>query len=314
MPPTSPAESRPGPAPEALGFGFFLGMLLSFSTMEAFGKLVSQTYPVVQTVWARYTFHFLILLLTVALFRLAGHDFGLRRSKRVRAQLLRSLALFGMTFSYFHALARLPIADATAIIFAAPLITTALSGIALDERVGWREWCAVFTGFVGVVIVVRPLSILAVLSGDAGALPPGAMVGFAAGGIAAVMFALYMIGSRVVSTVDSPETGLLYSALAGLVATNLAVPFDWRTPDLQGWGMLALLGFLGGLGQYLAGFAFARVPASRLAPLTYIQLLFAVTYGIVLFDTVPTLNTLAGASLIVLAGLYTYRRADSRSP
>lgn len=314
MPPTSPVDRPRGPGPEALGFGFFLGMLLSFSTMEALGKLIAQTYPVVQTVWARYTFHFLLLLVAMAAFRLARRDFGIRRSRRPAMQLLRSLALFAMTFSYFHSLARLPIADATAIVFAAPLVTTALSGIALGERAGWREWCAVFVGFAGVVIVVRPLSILAALSGQADALPPGAMVGFAAGGVAAVMYALYMISSRIVSMADSPATGLLYSAIAGVIGTNVMVPFEWRTPDLQGWGLLVLLGFLGGLGQYLAGFAFARVPASRLAPLTYIQLLFAVAYGIVLFSTVPTLNTLAGSALIVLAGLYTYRRAGSSPP
>ncbi len=304
--PTSPADTRH--VVEASGFAFFLGMLLSFSTMEALGKLVSQTYPIVQTVWARYTFHAVIGLTVLVLIRLAGRDHGIRRSRRLGTQILRSLALFGMTFFYFQSLARLPIVDATAIIFTAPLIMTALSRIVLGERVDWRVWCAVLVGFVGVLIVIQPLSLAAALTGDTNVVPPETIIGFATGGVAAVMFALYMTWSRVVSVVDSPETGLLYSAIAGVIATNVMVPFQWQTPDATGWVMLVTLGSLGGLGQYLSGFAFARVPANSLGPLTYIQLLFATVYGIILFDTIPGIHTLVGGVLIMLAGIYTYRR------
>ncbi len=284
-------------------------MLLSFSTMEAYGKWLSLSFPVLQVVWARYTFHFVLIVVVVAVLRALGRGRTLHRSRRLRAQIVRSVFLCGMTFFYFHALARLPIAEATAIIFTAPLIMSVLSGVTLGERVGWQQWCAAIVGFVGVLIVVQPFALVAALMGDADALPPGALTGVGAGVTGAVLFALYMISSRFVSVVDPPETGLFYTSLAGVVATSAAVPFDWQMPDAAGWGMLAVIGGFGALGQYLAGFAFARVPASTLAPLTYIQLLFAVSYGILLFGTVPSLNTLAGAGLIVLAGIYTYRRA-----
>ncbi len=288
---------------------FFFCMLFSFSTMEAYGKWLSKTYPVLQVVWARYTFHLVLIVAVLVVLRALGRRPRFYRSRRPSAQLLRSVFLFGMTFFYFHALARLPIAEAAAIIFTAPIIMTVLSGVALGERVGRREWCAALVGFLGVLIVVRPLALFEVLTGGTGALPPGTLIGVGSGILGAVLFALFMLSSRAVSVADPPETGLLYSSLAGAVATSATVPFDWRMPDPAGWGMLMAIGGLGALGQYLAGFAFARVPASRLAPLTYIQLLFAVSYGMLLFGTVPGFNTLAGGGLIVLAGVYTYRRS-----
>ena len=293
---------------QQVGVFFFFCMLLSFSTMEAYGKWLSQTFPVLQVVWARYTFHFILIAAVMAVLRVLGRGPRFHRSHRPRAQIVRSVFLFGMTFFYFHALARLPIAEATAIIFTAPLIMSVLSGVTLGERVGWQEWCAALIGFVGVLIVVQPFALIAAMTGDPDALPPGTLTGVAAGIAGAFLFAFYMLSSRFVSVVDPPETGLLYSSLAGVVATSATVPFDWQMPDTAGWGMLAVIGGFGALGQYLAGFAFARVQASRLGPLTYIQLLFAVTYGILLFGTVPGINTLAGAGLIVLAGIYTYRR------
>jgi len=293
---------------QQVGVVFFFCMLLSFSTMEAYGKWLSQTFPVLQVVWARYTFHFVLIVAVMILLRVLGRGPRFHRSHRPRAQMIRSVFLFGMTFFYFHALARLPIAEATAIIFTAPLIMSVLSGVTLGERVGWQEWCAALVGFAGVLIVVQPLALIATLTGDGDALPPGTLTGVAAGITGAFLFAFYMLSSRFVSVVDPPETGLLYSSLAGVVVTSTTVPFDWQTPDAVGWGMLAVIGGFGALGQYLAGFAFARVQASKLAPLTYVQLLFAVSYGVLLFGTVPGLNTLAGAGLIVLAGIYTYRR------
>ncbi len=129
------------------------------------------------------------------------------------------------------------------------------------------------------------------------------------------MFALYMISSRTVSVVDKPETGLVYTSVVGFIALSIAVPLDWQAPDAAGWVLLVIIGCFGALGQYLAGFAFARVEASKLAPLTYVQLLFAVSYGILLFGTVPGTHTLIGAGLIVGAGVYTYRRsADASVP
>ncbi len=305
-------SGRVGAGPR-VGVFFFFCMLLSFSTMEAYGKWLSLTYPVLQVVWARYTFHFALIAAAVVGLELLGRRPRFFRSRNPRAQLLRSVFLFGMTFFYFHALARLPIAEATAIIFTAPLIMTVLSGVALGERVGWQEWCAALVGFLGVLIVVQPLALLAALTGDPEALPPGTLIGVGSGIVGAVLFALFMLSSRVVSVVDPPETGLLYSSLAGAAVTSAVVPFDWHPPGAAGWGMLAVIGGLGALGQYLAGFAFARVQASRLAPLTYVQLLFAVSYGIFLFGTVPGLNTIAGGGLIVLAGVYTYRRTAGSS-
>ena len=115
-------------------------------------KTLSQSYPVIEVIWARYVFAFILML---ALF-LPRSGMDLFRWRNVASQVVRGLLLFFSSYLYFHGIVYLPLATAASISLTSPLIVTALSARFLDEPVGARRWAAVCVGFVGALIVVRP--------------------------------------------------------------------------------------------------------------------------------------------------------------
>jgi drug/metabolite transporter (DMT)-like permease len=276
----------------AAGFGFTL--------MDAVAKYLAQSFPVIEVAWGRYLFHALALPLIVG--RYGG--FATVRSNRLWLQLLRSLLLLGSTVFFWYAVKFIPLADATAIGFVGPLILTALSVPFLKEKVGPRRWAAVAVGFFGALIIIRPGPDMA---------QPAALLPLCS----ATCFAGYAICTRLLSRSDGWATTLIWSAVVGLVVLSFLVPFHWRSPGLSGWLGLALLGGLGGMAHLLMIFAYARAPASTLAPLSYIQLLWSTGLGFFLFANFPDAWTLAGGIVIAASGLYVIhrervRRAEAR--
>jgi len=276
----------------AAGFGFTL--------MDAVAKYLAQSFPVIEVAWGRYLFHALVLPLIVG--RYGG--FATVRSNRLWLQLLRSFLLLGSTVFFWFAVKFIPLADATAIGFVGPLILTALSVPFLKEKVGRRRWAAVVVGFFGALIIIRPGPNMA---------QPAALLPLCS----ASCFAGYAICTRLLSRSDGWATTLIWSAVVGLVVLSFLVPFHWQSPDLSGWLGLALLGGLGGASHLLMIFAYARAPASTLAPLSYIQLLWSTALGFVLFANFPDAWTLAGGFVIAASGLYVIhrervRRAEAR--
>ncbi len=271
--------------------GLFLFALFLIAAMEAAAKALSASFPVLQIVWARYVFHLLFILPLIA-------HHGIARTLRTRhpvGQITRSFFLLGMTGLLFYAIRKVPLADATSILFLAPLMVTALSAVWLQEHVGPRRWVAVAIGFVGAMIILRPgASVFSV-----GAVP---LLG------AAVCLAMYQVLTRVVSQIDPPMTTLTYTGGIGILLSSFALPFGWQTPDLYGWLALAGVGALGAAGQYAFIRVYERVPASALAPFGYIHLLWATGFGFLLFGNLPDRWTVLGAAVISGSGLYVYHR------
>src|SRR5262245_51624677 len=123
-----------------------------FSVLNAISKTLTQNYPVVQVIWARYAFAFAFMMVLF----LPRSGRALLRWHNVGSQVVRGLLLFFSSYLYFHGLVHLPLATAAAISLTSPLIVTALSARCLEEPVGWRRWIAVCLGFAGALIVVRP--------------------------------------------------------------------------------------------------------------------------------------------------------------
>ena len=267
-----------------------------FVALGALAKTLTQSYPMAQVVWARYLFHVLITVAVLA----AGRRLSLR-TKRLKLQIYRSMLLIAATVSFFTALAYMPLIEASVIAHAAPLVVTALSVPLLRETVGPWRWSAVAVGFIGVVIVVRP---------GLGVVHPAAFLVL----ITAVCFALYQIATRRLSTTDDALTTLLYTGVTGAVATSLAVPFFWRTPDLVGWVLMALTGAFGGLSHFLLIKAHHLSPVSVLSPFLYTQLLWAVGAGMVFFGEIPDGWTVGGAIVIAASGLFILVRERRRRP
>ncbi|MBX6321058.1 MAG: DMT family transporter [Rhodospirillaceae bacterium] len=288
----APRVVGPEPASPVRGILLMLATGLLFSMMDTLSKEMTRHYPVLQVIWARYFFHMLIMLAALSRMR---PWLALLHSRRPGLQLGRSLAVVLSSALFVGGIKFIPLADATAVNFVAPLLVTALSVPLLGEKVGLRRWTAVAIGFLSVLIVIRPgpgMVHWAVLLPLAGA----------------VCYALYQITTRMLAGIDPWPTTALYSGVVGVVGTSLLVPFAWRDPDWTGWLAFVGLGVLGSASHLLLIRAFALAPASTLSPFGYVQLVWAILAGIVVFGDVPDVWTLSGAALIAGSGLYVLLR------
>ena len=273
------------------GVALQLFALALFVCMDTVFKLMTTHLHVAQLAWARFFFS------TVTVWVFFGVMGRGRLPWRTRApwmQAGRSLVLAGCTGFFATSLVFLPLADATAVNFAAPLLSVAAAAVFLKEAVGPRRWVGVVLGLAGVLLALRPPFI----TGDAPAhpayfLPLGS----------AVLFALYAILTRKLAGRDDPRTTILYTGVAAAAAFSLALPFVWVWPTPLEWVALVSLGLIGGASHGLLVLAYARAPVSLLAPLSYSQLVWAAIAGWLVFDQFPDRWTLMGAAVIFTGGL-----------
>lgn len=277
------------------GIIWMLLTMLMFVCMDTCAKILVQVYPTMQVVWARYFFQVVILLLV-----LAPRMATLVKTASLPFQLIRSIFLLGATLCFFTGLNTVPLAEASAIMYTAPLIVTALAPFILKEKVGIRRWASVLVGFVGALVIIRP---------GQSALGIGAiwMLG------AAASYACYQLSTRALSYQDSPLTTLFYSALLGAIVMSAVVPFNFQMPDTMGWFLMFLAGVFGTVGHYCMIKAFTNAEASEIAPYTYSNLIWATIIGFVVFGTLPDIWTYVGAGIIIAAGLYIMHRENAKS-
>jgi drug/metabolite transporter (DMT)-like permease len=271
---------------QAIGLICLSGLL--FVVMNAMVKALTAEHNQIVIVWARYFFHVLTVLVVFP-----GKLVEALRAPRVGVQLGRSVLLLISTVCNFAALAYLPLADVTAIIFTAPVIVAVLAVAILRERVSGARWLAIGAGLAGALMVVRP---------GAGGLNAGVLLAFGC----ALAYASYQVTTRLVRE-SEPVVSLLYAGLVGMLAFSLLVPFWWQAPSLRGWLALALVGALGAAGHLLVIMALQRAEASRVSPFTYAQLVWATLASVLVFGDAPTVWGVAGTLVIVASGLGLYR-------
>ena len=263
--------------------------LAFFVSMDALLKLLVAIYPVPQLMFVRFCFHIALVALGVRL--LTG---GLPwRSRAPALQTARSLLLALANGALALALVHVPLADATAVSFLAPVLTVALAALWLGERVTPRRWAGVALGFAGVLIALRP----PFLTGEP--LHPAMLLPL----VTAAANSVYQLLTRKLAAVDDPRTTFLHTGIAAAAVTAVAQPFVWQPVAALHWPLLAALGLLGGIGHSLLVLAYARAPASILAPLSYTQLLWAGIAGVTLFNDWPDGWTALGAAIIAAGGV-----------
>jgi drug/metabolite transporter (DMT)-like permease len=218
-----------------------------------------------------------------------GREFW--RTRHARMQLARSLCLVVATLCFFGALRFLPLAEASAITFLAPMFAILLSMPVLGEKPTRARWAAAIVGFAGILILVRPGS--AVFHPATGLLV-----------VAALSNALYQLLTRRLPN-DTPYTTLFYSALVGTAGLSLLLPFAELPGEVTARDamFLLLLGLLAGVGHWLLIGAFLAAPASLVAPFTYLQMIWATLYGYVIFGQLPDGLSAAGMAVIVASGV-----------
>jgi drug/metabolite transporter (DMT)-like permease len=275
--------------PHALrAIALLLVAMLLFACLDATAKHLSATFPVPMLVWARYTFHFLLMVVFLAP-SLRGR---LVYTQRPWTQIVRALMLVATTGFGIAALQRMPLAETTALVFVTPLLVTVLAIGFLGETVRAGKFLALGTGFAGALLIARP----------GGALS-AAGVGLAL--VAALSYSAYQILTRKIAPYESAVTMVFYTALVGTATMTLALPWYWSGP-MPGPGealLIGSLGILGGTGHFLLTRAFRMAPASTLSPFLYVQLLWATVLGYVAFDHMPDAPALAGMLVIGASGL-----------
>lgn len=219
-------------------------------------------------------------------------NWGAWRTSRPGAHAARGLIGIGSMALAFSAIALLPLAEATTISFAAPLFALALSAPLLGERVGGRQWLAVAIGFAGVIIVAQP----------GGELP---LLGTVVALGAAFGVSLVNVTLRSISRTERTQTTVLWFTLLVTVVTGAMLPWfgQWRDPLTT--LLLVAIGLTGGVGQIALTSSLRFAPIATLAPIDYLQLVYAVAFGWLLFDMHPALTTWAGAALIIVSVLST---------
>jgi drug/metabolite transporter (DMT)-like permease len=279
--------------------GFKLISALLFAALSALVRQLGDVTPVGQLVFFRSACAIPPVLLIYA-FR--GEFMEAVRTTRVFGQLGRGALSVGGMYTNFSALQRLPLADATAISFASPLITVALAAIILKERIRIYRWTAVLVGFVGVIVMLIPHLDFRQYA-MAGALSV-ATIGSLLALFAAFCNAGTVIQTRRLTQSETTSSIVFYFSLMTALAGLVSLPFAWHTPTGAELVMLIGTGVFGGVGHIFLTESYRYAPASVVAPFDYSSMLWALLLGYWLFGELPTALVYIGAVIVSGAGLY----------
>ncbi len=285
-----------------LGIAFKILSALSFTLMAAGIKHVSMRYPTGELVFFRSAFALVPLLVWLGWRREIADAF---RTHNIAGHVKRGVVgSFGM-FCGFIALAYLPLSDAVAIGYTAPLVVVILAALVLKETVRIYRWTAVFVGFAGVLIMLSPHL-------TASALAAGADAGPARGAIYSLVGAICAAGAtiQVRQLTATEKTGAIvfyFQALTTFLGL-VTIAWGWNAPDTADAIMLVMIGILGGIGQILLTQSYRYADASLVAPFEYTTMIWALVIGWLVFGELPATAVAIGGLIVVGSGLFVIYR------
>ena len=272
---------------ESIGILFGIFAYLSFSILDATQKTLILYHSVFQLLLVKY---FFVLSLSIIESKRKNNSI-FYKSKNIKLQIFRSLlsviesGCFVLSFKY------LSLADAHSVGSLAPVIVVALSAIFLKEKVSTKTWIAIFIGFIGVLIILRPTSTI---------FDPKALLPL----IAAFMLGLYQVVTKKVSKHDSNETSLFYTSIIGLLIMSLLASNYWTPISSSSYILFLGIGIFFSLGLYLQIIALSKARASIIQPFHYTLIFWAIVFGYFLYDDVPDFFTIIGAIIITISGIF----------
>jgi len=273
-------------------FAFLMAAHVCFVLLDATGKALARDMGIPLISFVRHFGHALLMLAVLA----PTMGMALVRTTRWRAQLVRGVLLTGFTLSFFTALRLLPQAEATAINFITPFFVMLAAGPLLGEHVSWRRWAGAAGGFAGMLLIVRPGSELAPLGVACVLVTVACNIGF-------------QLLTRSLATSDDSRATIFLTSLVGTVLSAALLPFQ------QAWGgwpehlsafdivLLAALGVLGVVSQWCLIRAYVWSSASFIAPLVFLQIVWATLSGWTFFGQLPDGLAAAGMVLIAASGI-----------
>ena len=276
-----------------LGITLMIATTIVFAVQDGISRYLAENYNVITVVTIRYMFFMCFVLAYGS--RQKGGIWQMASSDQLPLQIGRGLLLLAQICVAILSFSTLGLVNFHAVFASYPLMVMALSVPILGEAVGWRRWLAVFVGFCGVLLILRPgtemfsgMTILPVL--------------------AAFMMAIYGILTRYAARRDAAETSFFWTAMAGGIAMLFIGPFFWLPPVGSDWGWMGLLCLTGTGGHYLLIKAFDATKASTIQPFAYLQLVFSSSIGILVFADSLDPMLFIGGSIIVSSGLFALQR------
>ena len=281
-----------------LGIWLMIATTFVFSVQDGISRHLASEYNVYMVLMIRYWF-FAAFVLTIA----ARAPGGIRQTARTTQpflQAFRALLLVAEIAVTVQAFVLLGLVETHAIFISYPLLIAALSGPILGETVGWRRWAAVGIGFVGVLIILQP---------GVTVFQPAAIIPL----IAALMFALYGLLTRYAARRDTAATSFFWTGTVGALGITAVGLWYWEPMVASDWIWMAALCVTGVLGHWLLIKCYEVAEASAVQPFAYLQLVFASTIGILIFNETLRLNVAIGGAVVVMAGLFTLWRARTKA-
>ncbi|WP_440930466.1 DMT family transporter [Candidatus Pelagibacter sp.] len=273
-----------------LGFLYMFMSICAFSIMDLIVKW-SEHYPLGQVLFFRGFFGVLFYFLIIPKERL--HNFYY--TKRAGLHFLRSFSGLIALVAIFIALRSLPLATVVSISFAAPIFTTIFSIFLLNERVGVYRWLAVIVGFIGILIITEP--------------------GISSLNIFYIFPIIFCIGLsyvaitiRKLSTTEPVWLISLYFSISITLLSLFSLPLGWIMPSIKDFMILAMIGIFGGVANLWLSQSYKYSEVSLVTPLKYLALVFAIIFGYLIWNEIPTIKSLFGAALVIISTLIIFRR------
>jgi drug/metabolite transporter (DMT)-like permease len=279
------------------GILLFACGVLVLACMDTTTKYLAAWYEVPFIVGVRYVVNLLLMIVVLA----PTQGVRLVETRRTGLVLVRAACLAASSILMALAFQRMPVAESTSIAFLAPTIVLLLARPLLGERIGAVGWVAAAAGFAGVLLVAHPGS---------GLEPVGVALALAA----AIAIAAYQLLSRVLASTEQTIALLFYAGLVGAIVFGLAAPWFWNkhVPQLPDVLLFLSLGLYGTIGHYLFTAAHRFAAASTLAPVGYLQVVWAALLGWLAFGHVPAGASIVGMLVIIGSGTLTALKPSAK--
>jgi len=272
------------------GILLMIAGLMSIQVVDGIAKHLSADYSPLFIGAARYALACLIVL-PLAMQRFGADIFP---REQLGSHLMRTVFLVSAMTFYFLAITYVPLATAISVSFVGPVFAVVLSLVVLKERMTWRKGLSLALGLAGALVIVRPET----------GMEPGILFALAAG----ITFACYIVATRHTARGSDPLKTLAFQSVAGALILIPQGIWTWQTPAAEDLVLFVAMAIMSTISHMFSIAAFRHAEASTLAPLVYCELIGAVLIGYFFFGEVPGAVTMAGAALIILAGLVLVKR------